>query len=234
MGTFLMKNKAYVHAHPNFALVVSNKIIECHSSQAMKCKTGEEREAFQMYCHSLYKGVFGCEFPTEKTNTNTDSGDDSQALLDLFYKLNQNAKNVDPSGIHTKCTSSLECTFTMNDPKTKQPLFKTNVTIKSMYDEAAKTTVFTAYISYFTILKESRGQRKCAKAFEALLNRLKSLDVKVITLYIGSSTPLKACSCYIHGALQSGYFPLEKDIEGKCKDSYKFVCFHSTRSSFKV
>ena len=180
-----------------------------------------------MYCHSAYKNIFGCEYPIDKVQPTHETAkqqqSESQILLDLFDKINQPTKDVVAGSIQTECNSKLTCEYSMKDSKTKLPLFKATMSLSSLYDTSTKTNMLTAYISYFTMLTESRGQRKCTEAFAALLNHLKSLHIDVITLYIGSSTPEKACACYIHGAQKSGYFLVDNDAENKCKDGYRFV-----------
>ena len=137
-----------------------------------------------------------------------------------MYQSNK-AEVIGP--IQTQCESSLVCNYTMKDHITKLPLSNATVKLTNMHDASKNKDILTAYISYFTISKESRGQRKCTDAFTSLLNHLKSQHVDVITLYIGSNTPKKACTCYIHGAKKSGYFIVNCDAEQKCADGYRLV-----------
>lgn len=222
----LKKHKTFVHAHPKFALVVSNKFIEMHNSAKKNFINIADAETFQMYCHAAYKSVFGCEFPIDKVhtlNTEKQQNSDSQIILELFSKINQSGEDTIVGSIQTNCESTLVCKYSMRDSKTHLPLFNASVKLSNLHDASIHKNILIAYISYFTVNKESRGQRKCTEAFTSLLNHLKSLQVDVITLYIGSNTPEKACACYIHGAKKSGYFILNSDAEEKCADGYRFV-----------
>ena len=222
----LKKHKSFVHAHPRFALTVSNKLIEFHNIAPNHFVNNADAEAFQMYCHSAYKNIFGCEFPIDKVQSTANAvpqPDESNILVELFHKMYQSNKADVIGPIQTQCESSLVCKYTMKDRLTKFPLFDATVELTNMHDASKNKNVLTAYISYFTIRKESRGQRKCTEAFTSLLNHLKSLHVDVITLYIGSNTPKKACACYIHGAKKSGYFIVNSDAEQKCADGYRLV-----------
>ncbi len=82
-----------------------------------------------------------------------------------------------------------------------------------------------AYVSYFMMFDNARGQGLCSTAFEMLLRRLRDeYKVRIVTLFVGSNTPQKACTCYLNGGKNSGFYVVdEAHIRKKCEDGYNFT-----------
>ena len=98
-------------------------------------------------------------------------------------------------------------------------IFKANVNLTET------STDVQAYVSYFMMKNGAKGKGLCSTAFAELLKTLKTqFNATIVTLFVGSATPEKACKCYIKGGKAAGFYVIdEANMIKSCENGSNFM-----------
>ena len=248
---YITQNKDLLR-DPHVSHQIYQHILSIHNMPDLKFDTLEERIAFQKRCHQVFRTLFHIPFPmmqsirdlkeiqhTEKAVYVPRSTPRTSIVFPIITLLRK-----DPNVVLSRCirqddgTTTIEFTHTSTAPNSEEPVAETQMKVhvlpprcvpvradenrKKRSNHRVREQVLS-YVDLFYINTEHRGKRKCTQLFANVLKLLQRLHTDVVFLYVGSSTPMKACKCYIHAAETVGLHLVDPHASEKCENMYRLV-----------
>jgi len=248
----LIQHRELLH-DPQVSRRIYQHILYIHDTPELAFDTLEERIAFQKRCHQVFRTLFRRPFPlmqsiwdlkqrqcAEKSVYVPRSTPRTSIVFTIINTLRR-----EPTVALSSCirqddgTTTIEFTHTSTIPNSEEIVAKTHMKVhvlpprstprpkrscnRRLHPQECMREQVLSYVDLFYISTEHRGRRKCTQQFANVLRLLQRLDTDVVFLYVGSSTPMKACKCYIHAAATVGLHLVDRHASEKCENLYRLV-----------
>ena len=203
-----------MRANPNFAVTVQRKIEEFAAEKPPVSWAGE-----------MYKRIFGVEMPSIDQQPEYEQNSETLKLFEnLDVQIVTDIINID-------IIPSVNLTANIKGNKMTRQAF-VDITLRRFKPPAWLGPIgIIARINFFRVEKAFRGKGECSLLFGLLIKYLADNGVNVISLVVESSTPEKACKCYIKAAAENNFYSVDPTIGDKCRNRFELI-FTKKRSPY--
>lgn len=236
---------------PDDSRQIYQHMLSIHDMDCLSFDTLEERIAFQKRCHQVFRRLFGMPFPVMQSIQHLKqrqrltksvyvprSTPKTNRVFAIINLLRREPKVALRSCVRQDDgTVTIEFTHTSTAPNSEELVAETDLKLHVIppkltpapangperHSDRHPREQVLASVDVFSIPPEHSGKRKCTQLFANVLKLLQRLDTDVVFLYVGSSTPMKACKCYIRAAATVGLHLVDPSASVMCKNLYRLV-----------